>query len=214
MDQNAVITVHILHTGLLSGHEERLLGRIAPCYALKYRRMKCESAKKQELGAGFLLAKHLDVLSDEALFFNESGKPFLKRSETAPSPPEFSLSHAGDYVVLAVSKEPVGVDIERADRVKLSVLKCVLPAKMYERLEAQDTAEEEKTFHRGKAWTSVEAVLKAEGCGLFAELRKDPGFMECWHLESFRMDGGHVISVASAHPFHLRRITEKNAILA
>jgi phosphopantetheinyl transferase len=209
MDKKPVITVHVLNTELLQGKEEAVVSKIAPCYAAKYERMRHPGSKGQELGAGYLLAAYLGVTTDDELIFNENGKPFLRGRDLQTSALEFSLSHTGNYVVLAIAKDPVGIDIERVDRIKLSVLERVLPEVMYEKLAADDGPEREKRLSMGRAWTTVEAVMKADGRGLFDDLRKDPFFMERWHVESFPVGEEYMVSCASKSPFSLELIKEE-----
>lgn len=83
----------------------------------------------------------------------EHGKPAL----VADAAPRFSLSHAGDRVVLAVCPDrPVGVDVESADRAIDELRRLVLhpdepPATGLDLL---------------WVWTRKEALLKATGEGL------------------------------------------------
>ena len=76
------------------------------------RRAACaRSGSKLTLGAGLQLASILDVHKDEDLIAGPQGKPFL-----ASGKPEFSLSHSGEHVLLGVSDQPIGVDMEPRDR--------------------------------------------------------------------------------------------------
>lgn len=87
------------------------------------------------LGAGILLHRVLGVEHDDDLLYGPYGKPFL-----ANGGPEFSLSHAGEYVILVTHDTPVGVDIEPI------------------------TPEHDEAFLR--EWTAREAIMKLTGLGL------------------------------------------------
>ncbi|WP_408070887.1 4'-phosphopantetheinyl transferase family protein [Butyrivibrio sp. JL13D10] len=178
--------------------EETLLLNIAPHYARKYEKCKVYSSKMHELGAGSLLAKYLNITKDEQLFFNEYGKPMLKGINK-----EFSLSHSGDYVVLAISDIPVGVDIERIDRVDLRVLERVLPPAYYEKIKNDDSVAN-NAKELTKCWTSVEAILKARGEGFYIDPRADEKFMEGWFIENKKVEDDYMISIALAEPFELQ----------
>ena len=227
------VDIHILNTDTLEGEVERILPLIAPCYAAKYERMKVHSGKMQELGAGYLLYKVLGVSKDDQLVLGEKGKPALSMSykgncgnaenaktsgctdEGTTSLSEFSLSHADNYVVLVVSTEPVGVDIERCDRLTLPVLKRVLPRNYYENLtkpqnidESEDKSESvpfQIKQEWAKAWTSIEAVLKADGSGFSVDPREDATFMEGWSIESFPYENDFMISCACRKSIFFRK---------
>ncbi|MFJ9825626.1 4'-phosphopantetheinyl transferase family protein [Streptomyces sp. NPDC101160] len=92
------------------------------------------------------------------------GKPYL-----ADVPVEFSLSHSGELVAVALSLEaPVGVDVERVPEpsaeLPLPVLSSAERAE-YDRVAAPERAAAFTTY-----WVRKEAVLKATGEGL----RVDP----------------------------------------
>ena len=189
------ITIHTININNLKEPESEILNTITTHYRNKYERAKVKRVKKQELCAGYLLYKYLGVTSDEQLTFNEYGKPMLKNGEK-----EFSLSHSGDYVILAVSDNPVGADIERIARVKPDVLKRVLPPIYYEKV-VNDASGEEKQMILAKSWTSVEAIIKAEGKGFHIDPRADEALMDGWNIESFSYAENYVISVASKEMF-------------
>jgi 4'-phosphopantetheinyl transferase len=78
----------------------------------------------------------------------------------------FSLSHAGDHWLVAVSRgRPVGVDVELASGADISLLArtCLSPAELAY-LQAHDGAGREHIFYT--CWLRKEAVLKACGIGL------------------------------------------------
>lgn len=84
------------------------------------------------------------------------GKPHLPDNEP------FNISHAGDYAVLALSTQSVGVDIERfrpLDWQRIA-LRFFHPE---ERAFLARSAEPERDFFR--IWTLKESYLKAEGTG-------------------------------------------------
>jgi len=60
---------------------------------------------QKQLLARSILQKSLSL--DDILFKNEQGKPFLNNGEY------ISISHADNYVGLAISKHPIGIDIEK-----------------------------------------------------------------------------------------------------
>ena len=211
------VDIHILNTDTLEGEEEKILPLIAPSYAAKYERMRIHSGKMQELGAGYLLNKVLGVSKDDQLVIGEFGKPGLSREFIEDGLfKEFSLSHADNFVILAVSSESVGVDIERCDRLTLPVLKRVLPVNYYAKLVETEGTEKymdekspvpvETRQEWAKAWTSIEAVLKAVGSGFSIDPREKADFMDNWHVESFLLENDFMVSCACQEQIQLRKI--------
>lgn len=84
------------------------------------------------------------------------GKPHLP--DNAP----FNISHAGDFAVLALSQQPVGVDLERIRPLDWQriALRFFHPQ---ERAYLAQSSEPENDFFR--IWTLKESYLKAEGTG-------------------------------------------------
>ena len=200
------IEIHLLNIDDIDMSDDGVRSVIAPFYIRKAEAIKSINGQKAEIGAGYLLFKYLGVKTDEDLKHNEYGKPSLKaRGEMT----EFSLSHSGKYVVLAVSDIPIGVDIESRENITLSVLRRVLPDKHYKKLVEKDYSgevildkngkitpcREEKLMYT-KKWTSVEAVLKAIGKGFYLDPSMEESFMDGWNLFSLQADDEYVISVA------------------
>ena len=93
----------------------------------------------------------------------DHGKPRLRRGNI-----EFSLSHSGERVVLAVARDAaLGVDVERlnARRDIAAVIPEVLSAAEQHALAAVPAAEE-RALALLRYWTRKEALLKATGDGL------------------------------------------------
>jgi 4'-phosphopantetheinyl transferase len=70
---------------------------------LKYAR---EEDRMRSLAAGLLLEYALGARKAGTVFIGECGKPRVEGG------PHFNISHSGDYVLLAVSDTPIGIDIE------------------------------------------------------------------------------------------------------
>lgn len=104
-----------------------------------------------------LLDQALGENASARLCFGTQGKPLL------PGGPCFNLSHSGDYLLLAVSPLPVGVDIERRRAVDYHRLakRCFHPAEQEALRRAADV---QAVFF--DIWACRESCLKAVGCGL------------------------------------------------
>ena len=73
----------------------------------------------------FLALKELGInASVSDVSFDGSGKPFFKNSG-----PFFSVSHSGKYAVVAISDQPVGVDVEQEERITPSISRRFLGGK-------------------------------------------------------------------------------------
>ncbi len=147
--------------------------------------------------AGLLLRRFLGVADDGMIKYNEYGKPELKSGR------HFSLSHSGQYTVLAVSDMPVGVDIERIYDVKPGVMRKVCTPEEFDWASL-----EPKNFFT--IWTRKESVVKAIGKGFhiapssFSVLPADGG-TSCtadgsqWFLNTAEYMG-YMLSAASPEP--------------
>ncbi len=98
------------------------------------------------------------------LVYGEHGKPHL----TPPALLQFSVSHSGDYLMLAFAQErSIGVDVEQIRPLSdfESLLRYCLTGHEQRELElVSGKASRQLAFF--SAWTQKEALLKAMGCGL------------------------------------------------
>ncbi|MCR5777936.1 MAG: 4'-phosphopantetheinyl transferase superfamily protein [Lachnospiraceae bacterium] len=191
------IMVYILDTELLKGSEDRLLPLIPAYYKDKYEDTSNAEAKLQELGAGYLLYKYMKLDNNSTITKNECGKPKIDGDHVGEHT-EFSISHSDNFVALAISPIPVGVDIENAERITLPILRIVLPPADFEQIKNNS---DKYTF--AKYWTKVEAVLKARGTGFLLDPRTNASFMDGWYTESEAINENHMLSCAAERPFNM-----------
>lgn len=112
--------------------------------------------------ARYAIAKHCNIKTYEIEFYyNSLGKPFAKGLDVY-----FSVSHSGDYVVVAVSDKPVGIDIETLREVKANTVKRVC---CENEIECINNAHD-KNAEFLKIWTKKEAYFKSVGCGIVTNL--------------------------------------------
>lgn len=95
---------------------------------------------------------------------SEKGKPWLD----AVSAPFFNVSHSGEWVVVALSEQNVGVDVERIRTPVYRVAKRYFSAKEVRRL--NNLNEHKKKLYFFDLWTLKESYLKLLGKGLTASL--------------------------------------------
>ena len=151
--------------------------------------------KQRCLAAGLLL-RHVFGPRVGDMVYEEGGKPYLADG------PFFNISHSGEYVVLAVSEKPVGVDIEKLGQYKEKLARRCCTDEELLWLEAQDKSE----FYR--LWTGKESIMKAVGKGLamapgsFSVLPAEngPHFVEgsCWYLRWQRLPGYYICCACAA----------------
>lgn len=159
--------------------------------------------RAESLAAGLLL-RHALGDAAEALQRNPQGKPCL------PGGPCFNLSHSGEYAILGVSRQPLGVDIERIRAYDERAARRCFTGPELDWLREEGG---EKPFFR--LWTAKESVMKATGLGFsmapggFSVLPAEDGPHEiegrCWYLRWGSLPG-HVICTASAEPEAIRWI--------
>lgn len=124
------------------------------------------------------------------------GKPFI------PGGPEFSISHSGEMVVLAVVQSgAVGVDIEEIRPIDTEDFSRYLP-EVADLHEKDDSAFVRHLFF--DCWTQKEAVLKGCGKGLLAPLEQvaigegTARFDQTtWFMKKLHLDHGYCCHVAT-----------------
>ncbi len=118
-------------------------------------------------GAGWLLQYALEQAGipagQQRFTKNPWGKPLLEGRET----PQFSLSHAGNWAVCAVSDCPVGVDAE-LPRCTLEIARRRFHPQEAQWLAQLPTLCQPEALNR--MWTAKEAFVKALGRGLTVPL--------------------------------------------
>ncbi|MGY3053455.1 4'-phosphopantetheinyl transferase [Pedobacter sp. UYEF25] len=143
-----------------------------------------------------LLLKHLSGASaDEiVLELSKNGKPSFRNLE-------FNLAHSGDYVLIALSNKPIGIDVEiPKEHFDFSViLKNTFSVEEINYINQNQNSK--KSFLI--LWTRKEALLKATGEGLTEDLptisvlnntikRMD----STYNLHSFKINDSDIASVA------------------
>lgn len=157
-----LVGIRIADAGRIALHAEKIIDGISQYYVHQYRRIKKKQEADQELAAGFLLGKYLDVRSDAQMVRLRHGKPMLKSGKNY-----FNLSHSGDYAVLASADIDIGVDIEQIKDVHWPTVRKVFTLGQREQLEQAVEAKRPELFT--KCWTECEAVLKHRGTGFAAD---------------------------------------------
>lgn len=106
------------------------------------------------------LVSEYDPAYDYDIEYTGNGKPVYSNSDI-----HFNLSHAGDYVVCAVSDRAVGIDIERLRRNAIKVAK-----RFFTQAECDWIGDDNLRFSR--LWTLKEAYAKLTGEGIAGTVSK------------------------------------------
>lgn len=131
----------------------------------RIRRMKNPALAKKKILVGRFLQEVMQeetgiAISKQHFIYSAAGRPSLLHGDL-----DFNLSDSGDYVVLAVSDQQVGIDIERRKKNHLSIAKrCFCPEEYEDIVATTDPLEQERRFRA--YWTMKEAYVKCEGSGL------------------------------------------------
>ncbi len=187
----------------LRGREEELLGIVGERRREKALRFFRADDRLRCLAAGYLMREYLPGFSEERLTAGRDGKPFL------PGGAAFSVSHGGDYAVLALCEGAAGVGVDVEPIREMAFYREILPRYTTpEEREAVGESAEKAVW----VWTRKESLYKCFGEGV-SDLGELPAVLEdraalfgqpC-RLRSWGR-AGHVFSAAvrgSGRPFEL-----------
>ena len=113
------------------------------------------------------LAERLELAPQSLVFSRgEHGKPALESHSQATSNLQFNLSHAGDWVVLAIADKRVGVDIEYTSRDNdvMAIADRYFFGNEINQLKSFNENDQRQRFF--DYWTLKEAYMKARGEGI------------------------------------------------
>ena len=162
------------------------------------------------------------ALAEIDLTRTHAGKPFLLPAVDV-LPINFNISGSDDLTMLAVSHQPVGIDVERVQALPDldDVAKYCFTLEEARQFAAIPPSDRAHYFYR--SWTRKEAYLKACGCGLSIEpnridttqatIMNTIGFAVSpthrgWHLHDAKVRGG--FQAALSTPICGARIVSRN----
>lgn len=187
----------------LSGLEQIL----PPERVERIRRFRFDADKIRSLTAGLMLRRAVEAyLSEKGCADSRTeyqiktgahGKPYLDGASDF----HFSISHAGEFVALALDRNPVGVDIEKI-RLREKVAKRFYSER--EQAALRLAPEEKRAQLFTQIWTGKEAYLKYTGSGLVDQIASievtDPAYWQAQHVffaGTTVGDGGYYLTVCS-----------------
>lgn len=109
-----------------------------------------------------LLASTYTMHSTPTFLYNEYGAPSIKNG------PYFSISHCKSGIAVAVSDQPVGIDIEAVRSLKVDLVKKTMNPLEQEAI--LSASQPDWAFTR--LWTRKEAFLKMKGTGIISDLHE------------------------------------------
>lgn len=147
-----------------------------------------------------ILANYLDLPADLIpIHEGDAGKPCL----AAPAALQFNVSHSGDLALVAVSRLPVGIDLEcmipTLDWAVLAAAHCTPPEQAY--IAGNGWNRALARFYR--VWTRKEAYLKGIGVGLMTApdlLNVLPERIDDWYLHDWPTPPGYAGALATPLP--------------
>lgn len=151
-------------------YQEVFLQKVSEEKCQKIRRYKKEIDGRRTLLGEILikvmLSKHLNKPVEEIVFKqNEYGKPYLENENLY-----FNISHSGEWVVGAISNQPVGIDVEEIKSAHLDIAQRFFTNKEYVSLEKMtDKKVRDAMFYR--LWSGKESYIKMIGKGLNIPLK-------------------------------------------
>ena len=113
-----------------------------------------------ELLAEWSSVHQLPINQQPIFLYNDYGAPYIEGG------PHFSISHCKRGIAVAVSENPIGIDIEAIRSFKPELMRKTMNED--EQLRITSSAIPEVEFIR--FWTQKEALLKLQGTGIIADL--------------------------------------------
>ena len=111
-----------------------------------------------------VICEKMGVVNKEIVFeFNKYGKPFIKNN-----PFYFNISHSGQYIVCAIYRYPVGVDVQEKSCTDISIARRFFSKNEIQYILSHPQEEQSNIFNL--IWTRKEAYVKCLGKGLSISL--------------------------------------------
>ena len=123
-----------------------------------------EDAKRSlygEILVRYLACNQFGINNDDIkMQFNEYGKPYIEDYLDF----HFNLSHSGQWIVCAISKESIGIDIEQIKPIDIAIAERFFDPLEYKAI--MDTSNDMRLVAFYKFWTLKESYIKLISKGL------------------------------------------------
>lgn len=146
-----------------------------------------------ELLAEWSRVHQLPINQQPIFLYNDYGAPYIEGG------PHFSISHCKRGIAVAVSENPIGIDIESIRSFKPELMRKTMNED--EQLRITSSAIPEVEFIR--FWTQKEALLKLRGTGIISDLHHVLAHVqEVFWTEISPLDKGYICTIASLIDHH------------
>jgi 4'-phosphopantetheinyl transferase len=151
-----------------------------------------------------------DYLNQPAgsIALSSRGKPMLL-DQSLPFKLQFNLSHCQNRVIYSISDQPIGIDLEQANRPIRAPL--ALARRFFDPEETAAIAAlapEQQPKALLQQWVCKEATIKAQGKGLAGEIQRTRVQLQpqpqivgsTWQLQTLRPDADHLAAIVTEGP--------------
>ena len=141
-----------------------------------------------ELLAEWSRVHQLPINQQPIFLYNDYGAPYIEGG------PHFSISHCKRGIAVAVSENPIGIDIESIRSFKPELMRKTMNED--EQLRITSSAIPEVEFIR--FWTQKEALLKLQGTGIISDLHHVLAHVQdVFWTEISPLDKGYICTIAN-----------------
>ena len=141
-----------------------------------------------ELLAEWSRVHQLPINQQPIFLYNDYGAPYIEGG------PHFSISHCKRGIAVAVSENPIGIDIESIRTFKPELMRKTMNED--EQLRITSSAIPEVEFIR--FWTQKEALLKLQGTGIISDLHHVLAHVQdVFWTEISPLDKGYICTIAT-----------------
>ena len=146
-----------------------------------------------ELLAEWSRVHQLPINQQPIFLYNDYGAPYIEGG------PYFSISHCKRGIAVAVSENPIGIDIEAIRTFSPDLMRKTMNED--EQLRITSSAIPEVEFIR--FWTQKEALLKLQGTGIISDLHHVlTHVQEAFWTEISPLDKGYICTIVSLIDHH------------
>lgn len=110
-----------------------------------------------------LYSNYNEDIYNNGIEYNIYGKPFIKNKSIF-----FNISHSEDFIVIAIDTMPIGIDIEKIQKIDISISKFYFKKEESEFIYSFRENERLERFY--EVWTLKESFVKNLGIGLQVDL--------------------------------------------
>lgn len=141
-----------------------------------------------ELLAEWSRVHQLPINQQPIFLYNDYGAPYIEGG------PHFSISHCKRGIAVAVSENPIGIDIEAIRTFSPELMRKTMNED--EQLRITSSAIPEVEFIR--FWTQKEALLKLQGTGIISDLHHVLTYaQDVFWTEISPLDKGYICTIAT-----------------